>query len=51
MEKETKEIKRNWSNLSKEEKLRIIKLANSLFVPPNFVKDMYENNAINIDID
>ena len=44
-----KKIKRNWSKLSKEEKLRIIKLADSLFIPLNFVQDMYENNAINVD--
>jgi len=38
--------KRDWSKLSIEEKRRIIKLADSLYISPMFVQDMYENGSI-----
>lgn len=38
--------KRDWDKLPIEEKRRIIKLADSLFISPMFVRSMYENNQI-----
>jgi len=38
--------KRDWSKLSIEEKRRIIKLADGLYISPMFVQDMYENGSI-----
>ena len=51
MERENRPIrlkkKRSWQKLPKEERQRLIKLADSLFIPPNFVASMYENGSIN----
>jgi len=38
--------KRNWDVLPKDERQRIMKLADSLFIPPQFVQMMYENRQI-----
>jgi len=38
--------RRKWSELKREQKLELIKFCDSLFIPPNFVKDMYESGAI-----
>lgn len=46
MAKTIKSKKRDWSKLSIEEKRRIIKLADSLYISPMFVQDMYENGSI-----
>lgn len=42
-----KEIK--WSELTREQKLELIEFCDSLFIPPNFVKDMYESGAIDYE--
>ena len=42
----TKSKKRNWDDLSKEEKQRLYKLADSLYISPMFVAKMYENGQI-----
>ena len=38
--------KKSWETLSKEEKQRLIKLADSLYISPMFVQAMYENGQI-----
>ena len=38
--------KRSWNNLPKEEKQRLMTLADSLYISPMFVSTMYENNQI-----
>ena len=43
----SKEIK--WSELTREQKLELIEFCDSLFIPPNFVKDMYESGAIDYE--
>ena len=44
--KQIKKKKRDWAKLSIEEKRRIIKQADSLFISPMFVQSMYENGQI-----
>ena len=41
-----KKKKRDWNKLPIEEKKRIIKLADSLYISPMFVQTMYENYQI-----
>ena len=43
----SKEIK--WSELTREQKLELIEFCDSLFIPPNLVKDMYESGAIDYE--
>lgn len=45
MEKK-KAKKKDWNNLPKEERKRLINLADSLFIPPQFVSSMYESGQI-----
>jgi hypothetical protein len=40
--------KRKWSNLTSEQKKELMIIADSLFIPPNFVADMYENYQIEL---
>lgn len=48
MKKTTKktETKRKWSELTVEERKRLIALADSLYISPMFVAQMYENGQI-----
>ena len=45
MEKK-KTKKKDWNSLPKEERKRLIDLADSLFIPPQFVSSMYESGQI-----
>lgn len=38
--------KKDWLSLSKEDKNRIINMADGMGIPPNFVQEMYENHQI-----
>lgn len=40
------DFKGKWNDLSKEDRLRLIELADSLGIPPNFVSDMYESGHL-----
>lgn len=37
---------RKWSKLTKDQRTELIEMADSLFIPPNFVAYMYENGSI-----
>ncbi|MEA2037956.1 MAG: hypothetical protein U9O94_10705 [Nanoarchaeota archaeon] len=45
---EVKMNKRNWNSLTKKQKRELIELGDRLYIPPNFVQYMYENNQIEI---
>jgi hypothetical protein len=38
--------KKDWTKLSSEEKKRLMKLADSLYISPMFVQSMYENGQL-----
>lgn len=38
--------KQKWDKLSKEEKQELIRIANGLGIPPNFIQRIYKNNQI-----
>lgn len=40
--------KRNWNDLTKEEKQELLDFADSIRIPPNFVWQMYENGQIEL---
>lgn len=42
---------KDWSKLTKEQRLELIEIADSLFIPPNFVQDMYESGELEYDSD
>jgi hypothetical protein len=40
--------KRKWEDLSKDDRTQLIALADSMFVPPNYVPSMYEDGKIEL---
>lgn len=43
-----KKKKKDWDSLSKQEKQRLIKIADGLFIPPNMIVSMYESGSLTL---